>query len=123
MNSSCDQIHWSNESGSFPGRSTLVEEEKEERNYLKVFEQKYILNLFSKISITYQIYTQTLQQSMNSSCVKILFILFPKYIRMSFVAEMHAEVSYIIHKDISITYQIYTQTLQQSMNSSCVTEF
>ena len=43
-----NQIHWSNESGSFPGRSTLVEEEKEERNYLKVFEQKYILNLFSK---------------------------------------------------------------------------
>ena len=39
---------------------------------------------------------------------------------MSFVAEMHAEIDYIIHKEISITYQIYTQTLQQSMNSSCV---
>jgi len=58
---------------------------------------------------------------MNSSCVKMLFMIFPKYLRMSFVAEMHAEISYIIHKEyISITYQIYTQTLQQSMNSSCV---
>ena len=40
---------------------------------------------------------------------------------MGFVAEMHAEVSYIIHKEyINITYQIYTQTLQLSMNSSFV---
>ena len=35
--------------------------------------------------------------------------------------EIHAEVCYIIHKEcINITYQIYTHTLQQSMNSSCI---